>query len=326
MKKVKVGLLGAGGYTGGELIRLLVNHPEVDLVFAHSQSQAGKKVYSTHSDLLGETELEFSSTLDLSIQVLFLCMGHGESRAYLEKDALPSSISIIDLSQDFRIISHFEDREFIYGLPEINREKIRHAHNIANPGCFATTIQLALLPLVSQANPNNQDWTLFGTTGSTGAGRGQSSTSHFSWRNQNLSVYKAFTHQHLEEIKKTFHEVHPGVNYSLHFIPQRGNFSRGIMVSVVLKTDLSLNSVKTLYQDFYQKEPFVFVSENPVDLKSVVNTNKVFISFEKHEDHLLINACLDNLIKGASGQALQNMNIMLGLEETLGLKLKSIAY
>ena len=326
MEKVKVGLVGAGGYTGGELIRLLIHHPQADLIFAHSLSQQGKKLYHTHPDLLGETEMEFTAQLDDSIDVLFLCLGHGESRVFLENHFIKDRIKIIDLSQDFRLNPHFDSREFIYGLPEINRKKIQKAGNIANPGCFASAIQFAILPLVDQKPEGVFESVIFGTTGSTGAGQSPQATSHFSWRNQNVSVYKAFTHQHLGEIQKTLSQIHPQGAFNLQFIPQRGNFSRGIMVSVVLKSEWSLKDLLNLYQEFYLHEPFVFISDRNIDLKSVVNTNKVFISLEKDGENVLINASLDNLIKGASGQALQNMNIMMGLEETLGLKLKSIAY
>jgi len=326
MNKVRVGLVGAGGYTGGELMRILVNHPGSDLVFAHSKSQAGKKVFTTHADLLGETEIEFTGEIQEDLDVLFLCLGHGESRKFLEEATIPLSIRIIDLSQDFRIDPKIQDREFIYGLPEENREKIKSARNIANPGCFATTIQLSLLPILHKPEGYSSEWTVFGTTGSTGAGRGLGDTSHFSWRNQNISVYKAFTHQHMLEINKTFRSITMDFSPSIQFIPQRGNFSRGILVSVVLKTDHSLEEVENLYKAYYQNEPFVWISEKNIDLKSVVNTNKVFISFEKEGENLLINASLDNLVKGASGQAIQNMNIMMGLEESMGLKLKSVGY
>lgn len=325
MKKVRVGIIGSGGYTGGELIRLLVNHPEVDLVFAHSQSQKGKKLYDTHPDLLGETEMEFTAQLEDPTDILFLCLGHGESRVFLDQNLVSESIRIIDLSQDFRIENQFQNRKFIYGLPELKRTKIKSARNIANPGCFASAIQFALLPLIHQKEPV-QDWVIFGTTGSTGAGQSLNPNSHFSWRNQNLSIYKAFNHQHLEEINNTFSGIQPLTNFNLHFIPQRGNFSRGIMISAVLESPLPLSEIEKIFRDYYENEPFVFISNRNIDLKSVVNTNKVFISFEKQGDNLLINCVLDNLLKGASGQALQNMNIMMGLEETLGLKLKSIGY
>lgn len=323
--RARVGIVGAGGYTGGELIRLLINHRYVEIISAGSQSQAGKFLYETHPDLLGETSMVFSKEVETNLDYLFLCMGHGESKQYLENHSFPSGVKIIDLSQDFRLNESLADRKFVYGLPELNRDKIKTAQNIANPGCFATAIQLSLLPLITAGVKLLSDITLFGVTGSTGAGRGLSETSHFTWRTNNLSVYKAFQHQHLAEIRKSFLEISPSLP-PIHFIPQRGNFSRGILVSVVLKTYLDLNEVKDLYQEFYSNEPFVFISDKTIDLKSVCNTNKVFISFEKQGEELLINTSLDNLIKGASGQAIQNMNLMAGFHETEGLKLKSIAY
>ena len=325
-KRIRIGIIGSGGYTGGELIRILVNHPLVEIAFAHSQSQKGKPVWNTHLDLLGETDLIFTDQIETDIEVLFLCLGHGESKVFLEGYSFPDSLRIIDLSQDFRLNPWFGNREFIYGLTEINRDQIKTSKNIANPGCFATAIQLSLYPLLKESIELLSDINVFGTTGSTGAGRSPSETSHFSWRQNNLSIYKAFDHQHLKEIKRNLGQVRTGFQSSIQFIPQRGNFSRGIMVSCLVKVKEEIERIKEVFDQTYQNDEFIFRSDKNIDLKSVVNTNKVFISLEKNQEELLINLSLDNLIKGASGQAVQNMNLMMGIDETLSLRLKSIAY
>ena len=324
---IKVGIADGAGYTGGELIRILLNHPSVEIVFVHSNSNAGNHLYHVHHDLLGETDLKFSAEISHSIDVLFLCVGHGDGKKFMEKNKLPSSIKIIDLSQDFRLNAHatLEDRTFIYGLPELNKTRIQHAQNIANPGCFATCIQLALLPL-AQAKLLQHPIQVAATTGSTGAGQSPSATSHFSWRQNNLSSYKEFEHQHLKEIRQSLQQAYPTFSQELNFIPYRGNFTRGILASVYTHCALPESDVRELYENYYQEHPFTHICKQSVDLKPIVNTNKCFIHLEKHDHKLLITAAIDNLLKGASGQAVQNMNLLFGLEETVGLKLKSIAF
>lgn len=321
--KIKIGIIGGAGYTAGELLRLLVNHPNVEIKFVHSKSNAGNPIHAVHTDLIGEITLNFTSEISSDIDVLFLCMGHGDSKKFLEENQFDAGIKIIDLSQDFRL--HAEDNEFIYGLPELNRETISKANKIANPGCFATCIELGLLPLAA-AGKLNADINISGITGSTGAGQSLSPTSHFSWRNNNISVYKAFTHQHLKEIRQSLAELQPGFQESINFIPYRGNFTRGIMVSSYLKTNLKLEEACDLYHEFYKSHPFTFLTKENPDLKQVVNTNKALVYLEKNEDNLLVISCIDNLLKGASGQAVHNMNLVCGLEETTGLKLKSGAF
>ncbi len=323
--KIKAGITGGAGYTGGELIRLLLMHPQLEIVFVHSKSNAGKKVYEVHTDLLGETNLSFSDTLSDNMDVLFLCLGHGESMKFLQANKIESRIKIIDLSQDFRPGQSAGENKFVYGLTESNKEKIKTAHYLANPGCFATCIQLALLPL-AQHNLIEQDVHINATTGSTGAGQSLSATSHFSWRNNNLSVYKAFEHQHLKEIKASIGQVQKGFDAALHFIPMRGNFTRGILASVYMKCEKNADELSLLFKDYYKESPFVHVAPFAVDLKQVVNTNKCFIQIEKHGDQVFITSAIDNLLKGASGQAVQNMNIMFGVEETSGLRLKAIGF
>lgn len=322
--KVKVGIVGGAGYTGGETIRLLVNHTQVELVFIHSRSNAGKPLSAIHSDLTGETELKFSDLLDQKIDVLFLCLGHGESKKFLQENTLADSIKVIDLSHDFRLGDSIGKREFVYGLPEVNRELIKKASNIANPGCFATTIELGLLPLAKLGVLKEVFAT--GITGSTGAGQKLQDTTHFTWRANNISAYKTLTHQHLKEINHTIRQVQAGFTGPINFVPWRGDFTRGIFVSSIITTDKSLDELKSVYKDFYAKHPFTHVSDQTVDLKQVVNTNKCMISLEKEGDKLVVHSALDNLLKGASGQAVQNMNLMFGLEETAGLKLKGIAF
>ncbi len=324
---IKAGIVGAAGYTGGELIRLLVNHPEVQIAFAHSNSQAGKRVDGVHADLFGDTDLVFTDILNTTVDVIFLCVGHGEAKKFLEANAVPDSVKIIDLSQDFRLSQHskFKNADFVYGLPELNRERIKSAKNIANPGCFATCIQLGLLPLAAKGLLNAEVH-INATTGSTGAGQGLSATSHFSWRNNNLSVYKAFTHQHLHEIGENLHQLQSNGLPELNFIPQRGDFTRGILAAMYLETDLSLEEAEQTYRDYYAGHPFTHVSSANIDLKQVVNTNKCLIHLEKHGNKLFIISIIDNLLKGASGQAVQNMNLLFGFDETSGLKLKASAF
>jgi len=325
--KIRAGIVGGAGYTGGEMIRLLIHHPQVELVFVHSKSNAGNKLYQVHTDLLGDTELQFSAELVQDIDVLFLCLGHGDSQKFLQENQVNTNIRVIDLSQDFRLKANTTSgaREFIYGLPELNRGHIRNAQNIANPGCFATCIQLALLPLANKGHLNKEVH-INATTGSTGAGQGLSATSHFSWRNNNLSVYKAFGHQHLNEIGESLTRLQGDFNAPIHFIPQRGDFTRGILAATYLESPLSQADATDLFREFYQDHPFTHVSEKNLDLKQVVNTNKCLVHVEKHGNQLFLVSIIDNLLKGASGQAVQNMNLMFGLEETAGLRLKAAAF
>jgi N-acetyl-gamma-glutamyl-phosphate reductase len=311
----KIGIVGAAGYTGGELLRILVNHPDVHLTCILSNSQAGKLISDVHTDLLGSTHLRFSKDLT-PVDVLFLCSGHGESKKFLAANDIPWHTKIIDLSTDFRD----ESEGFVYGLAEFQKEKIQSATKIANPGCFATSIELALLPLAA-AGLITEDVHVSAITGSTGAGQSLSPTSHFSWRNNNVSVYKTFTHQHLAEIKQTL-----GAKKAIHFIPYRGNFSRGIMANVYTPYSGTQEQAEKLYEDFYANSPFVFLSPQAVDVKQVVNTNKCFLHLQVHEGQILISSVIDNLIKGASGQAVQNMNLMLGWSEDAGLKLKAVGF
>ena len=335
-KKIKVGIIGGAGYTGGELIRILLNHPSAEIVYVHSKSNAGNFLHQVHQDLLGETELKFSDSPSAGggwgeADILFLCAGHGAAKKFLEENMPEDSTKIIDLSHDFRLVqsSKLKARIFVYGLPELNRHKIKTANNIANPGCFATAIQLGLLPL-AKAGLLKDVYTT-GITGSTGAGQGLSDTSHFSWRANNIQPYKSFTHQHLNEIGESLQQLqssfssHTGVGQeeALNFIPWRGDFTRGIFVSSQMHCDWELNDLKKLYKDFYNDHPFTIVSDNHIFLKQAINTNKCFIHLEKAGNKLVIHAAIDNLLKGASGQAVQNMNLMFGLEETAGLKLKA---
>jgi N-acetyl-gamma-glutamyl-phosphate reductase len=324
MKKIKIGVVGGAGYTGGELLRILVNHPNAEITFVHSKSTAGKFIYETHTDLIGETNLKFSDTLSDAIDVLFLCTGHGEAKRFLTENKISTSIKIIDLSQDHRLNSTNSNaaNPFVYGLPELNRDLIKEANYIANPGCFATCIQLGLLPLAAN-NLLNNDVHISATTGSTGAGQSLSTTSHFSWRQNNLSIYKAFEHQHLAEIGQSLTQLQTSFAKELNFIPYRGAFTRGIMATLYTECDLSLEKVIDLYEAYYEGHPFVSISKTPIDLKQVVNTNKALLHLEKHHGKILITSCIDNLLKGASGQAVQNMNLSFGLEETAGLKLKA---
>ncbi len=331
--RIKVGIIGGAGYTGGEMIRLLLNHPAVNITFIHSTSNAGNPVSKVHTDLLGDTDLCFTgdpAPLEKEgIDVLFLCVGHGDARKFLETTSVNAATRIIDLSQDFRLTaqSAIGERQFVYGLPELNKEQIQTAKNIANPGCFATAIQLGLLPL-AKARLAGEVYTN-GITGSTGAGQGLNATSHVSWRANNISAYKSLQHQHIKEIHQSLHQLQPGFpaapfdENGVHFVPWRGDFTRGIYISSVFNCGLSLEAVKQLYREFYAEAPFTHVSDTMIDLKQVVNTNKCLIYLEKQGTKVVVHSALDNLLKGASGQALQNMNLLCGLEETMGLKLKA---
>ncbi|MXV14395.1 N-acetyl-gamma-glutamyl-phosphate reductase [Hufsiella ginkgonis] len=340
---IKAGIIGGAGYTGGELLRILVNHPQAEIAFVNSNSNAGNYLYDVHTDLLGDTDLKFTDKILQDIDVLFLCVGHGDAKKLLAAHPINQRVKIIDLSQDFRLspaVFHQPgtavgdtagDRNFVYGLPELNRHAIKEAANIANPGCFATCIQLGLLPLAGKGSLT-ADVHINATTGSTGAGQSLSATSHFTWRNNNLSVYKAFEHQHLREIKQSLNQLQAGAYPpsedagGLNFIPQRGDFTRGILAAMYTESSLTLQEAEKLYQDFYASHPFTHISKKNIDLKQVVNTNKCFIHLEKHGDKLFIISIIDNLLKGASGQAVQNMNLLFGLEETMGLKLKAPAF
>lgn len=335
---VKVGILGAAGYTGGELIRLLLNHPSVEIVFANSESNAGNKVYEVHEGLIGETELEFTDAKPFDkVDVVFFCFGHGKSEAFLKENTIPEGVKIIDLAQDFRIKGN---HDYVYGLPEIHREEIKACMHLANPGCFATAIQLGLLPL-AKAGLLTHDVNVSAITGSTGAGQKPGATTHFSWRADNLSVYKVFAHQHLHEITQTLNELRPtdtprvvdtlnegydADGVTVDFVPFRGNFSRGIFCSEVIKLDSADTDVVELYKNFYQEAAFTHYSDKALDLKQVVNTNKALVHVEQFGKKLVITSVIDNLLKGAVGQAVQNMNLMFGLDEAEGLKLKASAF
>lgn len=329
--KISIGIIGGAGYTGGELIRLLINHPNANISFIHSRSNAGKPVSSIHQDLVGE-QLVFAADLSQDIDVLFLCVGHGEARKFLQENPVAPHVKVIDLSQDFRLQPNttIDNRTFIYGLPELNKEAIRNATNIANPGCFATAIQLGLLPL-AQAGLLERVHTT-GITGSTGAGQSLNATSHFSWRANNIGAYKTLTHQHVKEISQSLAQLQSGFGAAgengkktsdLDFIPWRGDFTRGIFISSQVDCDLSEIELQTLYADFYQDAPFTVMSSEPIFLKQAVNTNKCVIQLEKVGSKLVVHSVIDNLLKGASGQAVQNMNLMSGLDECAGLRLKA---
>lgn len=320
---IRVGILGAAGYTGGELIRLLLNHPGAQIIFANSESNAGNKVSDVHEGLIGETDLRFCADMPFNdVDVVFLCFGHGKSEAFLKEHAIPDSVKIIDMAQDFRIRG---THDFVYGLPEIHRDAIRCASHLANPGCFATCIQLALLPALKN-NLLRGDIHVNGITGSTGAGQKPSATTHFSWRNDNVSVYKAFTHQHLLEINQTAHELNPSFSGRILFVPQRGCFARGIFVTAYATCDKPIEEVFAAYEDYYKDAAFTFVVDKMPDMKQVVNTNKAVVYVRKFDDQLLMVSCIDNLLKGAVGQAVQNMNLMFGVDEKAGLRLKASAF
>ena len=324
MSSVRIGILGAAGYTGGELLRLLLNHPQAEVVFANSESNAGNLVSDVHGGLEGETDLRFTSDMPFDkVDVVFFCFGHGKSEAFLSEHAMPSDVKVIDLAQDFRISAPTHD--YIYGLPETHRDTIRGCRHLANPGCFATCIQLAMLPAL-KAGIISGDIHVNGITGSTGAGQKPSATTHFSWRNDNCSIYKAFTHQHLLEINQTVQELHPGYDGRVLFIPQRGCFSRGIFVTAYAKCDTPIEEVRALYREYYGGAAFTHVVDKCPDMKQVVNTNKALVYVDRFEDQLLMVSCIDNLLKGAVGQAVQNMNLMFGLDEKAGLGLKASAF
>ncbi len=324
MTQIKVGVIGGAGYTAGELLRILVHHPAVEIVFVNSSSNAGNPVVDVHSGLIGDTDLVFTSELPFGeVDALFLCSAHGDSKKFMDNNDVPASVKIIDLSTDYRAKSPHHD--FVYGLPELNREDICKATRIANPGCFATAIQLAIFPLAA-AGLLTDEIHVNAITGSTGAGVKPSDTSHFSWRNNNISIYKPFGHQHLGEIGQSLRQLQAGFSKAVNFIPVRGNFARGIYVTAYTQCSLSLEDAKELYKDFYKDAAFTFVVDKNPDMKQVVNTNKGIVYLEKHGDKLLIVSMIDNLLKGASGQAVQNMNLMFGLDEKAGLGLKSIGF
>jgi N-acetyl-gamma-glutamyl-phosphate reductase len=320
-QKIKVGIIGGAGYTGGELIRILLNHPHAEIAYVHSKSSAGKPLHSAHTDLIGETDLLFADSFAQAVDVVFLCVGHGEAKGFLADNPAILQSKVIDLSQDFRD----ESNGFVYGLPELNKDRIRQAQHIANPGCFATAIQLALLPLAQQ-NRLQHEVHISAITGSTGAGQKLSDTVHFTWRNNNISVYKAFTHQHLKEIRQSLRQLQTGFEKKIRFIPYRGNFTRGILASVYTTFEGSLEEAKKYYTGFYQNHPFTHVIDSEVDVKLVTNTNKCLLHLEMEDDQLLITSVIDNLTKGASGQAVQNMNLLFGFDENAGLNLKPVAF
>lgn len=322
MKK-KIGIIGGAGYTAGELLRILINHPEVEIGFVHSTSNAGQPVTAVHGGLLGETDLVFSETHPLNeVDILFLCSAHGHSRKFWEENERPEGLMVIDLAQDFRD----ESNGYVYGLPEVNLGRIAGSRSVANPGCFAAALQLSLVPLAAAGLLPDGEINITALTGSTGAGVKPGATTHFSWRNDNVSVYKPFTHQHLKEIGMTLARLQPGNKSRINFIPMRGDFARGIFAVTTLDCPLSEEEVTKLYKDYYADAPFAVVNDNPIDLKQAVNTNKAVIHVEKHEGKLLVTCAEDNLLKGASGQAVQNMNIMLGLDQRTGLRLKPSAF
>ena len=321
---IKVGIIGGAGYTAGELIRLLINHPDVEIVFINSTSNAGNRITDVHEGLYGETDMRFTAELPLNeIDCLFFCTAHGDTRKFMESHVVPEEVKIIDLSMDYRIKS--EEHDFVYGLPELNRRAICSARHIANPGCFATCIQLGVLPLAKHLMLNS-DLHVNAITGSTGAGVKPSSTSHFSWRNDNISIYKPFTHQHLAEINQSLVQLQNSFASQINFIPVRGNFSRGIFATTYLDCKVELSEIQRIYEEYYSDHSFTFIVDKNPDLKQVVNTNKCLIYLQKYEDKLLIVSMIDNLLKGASGQAVHNMNLMFGLEETVGLHLKPSAF
>ena len=334
---MKIGILGAAGYTGGELIRLLLNHPQAEIVFANSESNAGNLVSDVHEGLIGETDLRFTSEMPFDqVDVVFFCFGHGKSEQFLKEHTIPANVKIIDMAQDFRIKG---DHDYVYGLPEIHKEEIKKAQHLANPGCFATCIQLGLLP-AAKMGLIHDDVAVNGITGSTGAGQKPGATTHFSWRNNNFSIYKQFTHQHLHEICQSLNEVKPAdapfftspisekqeSGVSIDFIPYRGDFARGIFVTEVIKTECPIDDIAAFYKTFYKDAAFTHYSDKALDLKQVVNTNKALVHCEKFGNKLLITSVIDNLLKGAVGQAVQNMNIMFGIDETAGLRLKASAF
>ena len=334
---IKVGILGAAGYTGGELIRLLLNHPEAEIVFANSESNAGNLVSDVHEGLIGETNLRFTDAMPFDqVDVIFFCFGHGKSEAFLKEHTIPENVKIIDLAQDFRIKGSLESgirsqemasehHDFVYGLPEINKAEIQQAQHVANPGCFATCIQLGLLP-AAKLGLLKYDVAVNAITGSTGAGQKPGATTHFSWRNNNLSIYKPFTHQHLAEIRQSLIQTQGSLDVDIDFIPYRGDFARGIFCTEVIRTKADANEVIQAYKEFYRDAAFTHYCEQSLDLKQVVNTNKCLVHIDAFDNKLLVTSCIDNLLKGAVGQAVQNMNLMFGIDETAGLRLKASAF
>ncbi len=323
MQKIKVGIVGGAGYTGGELLRVLLRHPNAVITFVHSTSNAGELVSKVHADLIGDTDIKFATTIDQTIDILFLCVGHGDAKQFLAANAIEAKVKIIDLSQDFRMANkaNIGDRRFVYGLPELQRSEIKQADNIANPGCFATAIQLGLLPLAAKGLLTDVYTT--GITGSTGAGQSLSTTSHFSWRENNIQAYKTLDHQHIHEIGQALAQLQGNKKADVHFVPWRGDFTRGIFVTSVISSDLSLEALYELYETYYSGHVFTHVTNNNIDLKQVVNTNKCLIHIEKQGNKIAIHSVIDNLLKGAVGQAVQNMNLIFDLEETTGLQLKA---
>lgn len=321
---IKVGILGGAGYTAGELIRILINHPEAEIVFVNSESNAGNLLTDVHGGLYGETDMRFTDSMPFdSVDVVFFCFGHGKSEQFLKEHTIPEDVRIIDLAQDFRIAAPGND--YVYGLPEINREEIKGAQHLANPGCFATCIQLALLPAAS-LHILDRDVVVNAVTGSTGAGQKPTATTHFSWRNNNFSVYKVFKHQHIAEIRQSLTQVQGALNASIDFIPMRGDFARGIFATCVIKTDMPEDKIVEAYKDFYRDAAFTHYIDKPIDMKQVVNTNKALIHCDVVDGKLLVTSTIDNLLKGAVGQAVQNMNLMFGIEESAGLRLKPSAF
>ncbi|WP_248724142.1 N-acetyl-gamma-glutamyl-phosphate reductase [Seonamhaeicola sp. ML3] len=323
MKNIKVGIIGGAGYTAGELIRLLMHHPEVEIDFVYSTSNAGNQISKVHQDLVGSLNRVFTDTVNPNVDVLFLCLGHGNSVKFLSANTFSDSTKIIDLGNDFRLEADkvFNGKTFVYGLPELNKEAIVNANYIANPGCFATAVQLGLLPL-ADAGLLKKDVHINAVTGATGAGTSLSATTHYTWRDNNFSYYKPFTHQHLGEINQSVHQLQANFSSEIIFMPNRGNFSRGIFATIYTDFNGSVDNAKSIYKSFYEDAKFTFVSDEFLHMKQVVNTNKCLVHLHKHNDKLLITSTIDNLLKGASGQAIQNMNLMFGLEETMGLGLK----
>ena len=321
---LEVGIIGGAGYTAGELIRLLLHHPETTINFVYSTSNAGNKLHKIHQDLIGSTEISFTDKINTEIDLLFLCLGHGNSTSFLENNQFSTNTKIIDLSNDFRLLAdkNFDQKEFVYGLPELQKEKIKEAQYIANPGCFATALQLAILPLAAHKLLYN-DIHINAVTGATGAGTSLSATTHFTWRDNNFSHYKAFNHQHLDEIYQTINQLDTNFDSQVNFMPNRGNFSRGIFATTYTKFEGNIEEAKKIYEEYYSDAAFTFVSDNDIHMKQVVNTNKCILHLAKHGNKLLITSTIDNLLKGASGQAVQNMNLMFGFKETLGLNLKA---
>ena len=320
---IRVGILGAAGYTGGELLRLLLNHPEAEIAFANSESNAGNLVSDVHEGLIGDTELQFTDEMPFDkVDVVFFCFGHGKSEQFLKEHSIPANVKIIDLAQDFRIKG---THDYVYGLPEINKSDIQQAQHVANPGCFATCIQLALLP-AAHLNLLKEDISVNAITGSTGAGQKPAATTHFSWRTGNLSIYKAFSHQHIAEIRQSLRQVQGYLDASIDFIPYRGDFARGIFCTSVIKTKAPANDIVAAYKEFYQDAAFTHYSDKAIDLKQVVNTNKALVHVDGFDGKVLVTSCIDNLLKGAVGQAVQNMNLMFGIDERAGLRLKASAF